>query len=143
MIALSEQVCELLNDWLQYQRPPVTDEHGRTPLLATPQGRVAKTTIRRYVYKWSRPCAYDGSCPHGREIEECEAANHNQASKCPSSKSPHTIRRGSITHGLNNDMPDKVVSDRANVSLAVLDRHYDRRTKREKMEQRREYLDNL
>jgi hypothetical protein len=40
-------------------------------------------------------------------------------------------------------MPDKVVSDRANVSLQVIEQRYDRRTEREKMEQRREYLDNL
>jgi hypothetical protein len=40
-------------------------------------------------------------------------------------------------------MPDKVVSDRANVSQRVLDKHYDRRTEREKMEQRREYLENI
>jgi hypothetical protein len=57
--------------------------------------------------------------------------------------SPHAIRRGSITHSLNSDMPDKVVSDRANVSQRVIEQHYDRRTEREKMEQRREYLDNL
>jgi hypothetical protein len=40
-------------------------------------------------------------------------------------------------------MPDKVVSDRANVSQAVVNQHHDRRTEREKMEQRRDYLDNL
>jgi hypothetical protein len=57
--------------------------------------------------------------------------------------SPHAIRRGSITHSLNSDMPENATSDRANVSQAVLDQHYDRRTKREKMEQRREYLDDL
>lgn len=40
-------------------------------------------------------------------------------------------------------MPDKVVSDRANVSPGVIEQHYDRRSEREKMEQRREYLDDL
>lgn len=48
---------------------------------------------------------------------------------------------GSITHSLNSDMPDKVVSDRANVSPKVIEQHYDRRTEQERMEQRREYLD--
>lgn len=40
-------------------------------------------------------------------------------------------------------MPENATSDRANVSKIVLEQHYDRRTKREKMEQRREYLDDL
>jgi hypothetical protein len=40
-------------------------------------------------------------------------------------------------------MPDKVISDRANVTQRVIDQHYDGRTERERMEQRREYLDNL
>jgi hypothetical protein len=42
---------------------------------------------------------------------------------------------------LNSEVPDKVVSDRANVSPKVIEQHYDRRT--ERMEQRRDYLDNL
>jgi len=57
--------------------------------------------------------------------------------------SPHAILRGSITHSLNSEMPDQVVSDRANVSQRVIEQHYDRRTEQEKMEQRRKYLDNL
>ena len=71
------------------------------------------------------------------------ANTRDAASKCPSSVSPHAIRRGSITHSLNSDMPDKVVSDRANVSPKVIEQHYDRRTEQERMEQRRDYLDNL
>lgn len=42
----------------------------------------------------------------------------------PDGKSPETaIRRGSITHHLSEDVPEKVVSDRMNVSLDVLEKH--------------------
>jgi len=44
---------------------------------------------------------------------------------------------------LNSDVPEQVVSARANVSTAVLDEHYDRRTERKKMEQQRTYLDDV
>ena len=54
------------------------------------------------------------------------------AYRCTSSVSLHAIRRGSITHSLNSDMPNKVVSDRANVSLQVIEQRYDRRTERKK-----------
>jgi hypothetical protein len=40
-------------------------------------------------------------------------------------------------------VPKHVVSDRANVSTGVLDKHYDQRDQKEKMENRREYLDNI
>lgn len=65
---------------------------------------------------------------------------YSAASKCPSSRSPHGLRRGSITTHLRDGMPPEVVSDRVNVSKEVLDRHYDERTEREKMEIRREFL---
>ena len=143
LVALSDQICEVLDDWIANQRPDVEDAYGRQPLLTSRQGRAKRTTLRDYVYRWSRPCAVGNECPHERHPEDCEATEHGSASKCPSSVSPHAIRRGSITHSLNNDMPDKIVSDRANVSQAVIDQHYDRRSEREKMEQRRDYLDDL
>lgn len=68
---------------------------------------------------------------------------HNNASKCPSSCAPHAARRGAITNWLKNDVPAKVVSDRANVGPDVLEKHYDQREEFDKMEQRREYLDDL
>lgn len=37
----------------------------------------------------------------------------------------------------------RAVSDRANVSEQVLEMHYDQRLEKEKMEQRREYLEKL
>lgn len=143
LVALGEQICDVLDDWIDVQRPQVSDEYGRNPLLTSAQGRVHKSTLRDYVYRFTRPCMYGDECPHDREPDECEAMESKSASQCPSSISPHAIRRGSITHNLNNDMPGEIVSDRANVSQVVIDQHYDRRTEREKMEQRRAYLDNI
>jgi len=33
MIALSPQICTLLDDWIDGPRPDVTDEYGRKPLI--------------------------------------------------------------------------------------------------------------
>jgi len=37
-------------------------------------------------------------------------------------------------------VPRRIVSDRLNASESILDEHYDRRSAREKAEQRRDYL---
>lgn len=76
---------------------------------------------------------YGEECPHDRDPETCEGTVQHAASKCPSSVTPHAIRRGSITYSLNNDMPDKVVSARANVSPRMIEQHYDRLTKRDEI----------
>ncbi len=143
VIAVSADVCAVLDDWIADQRPDVTDEYGRKPLLASSQGRIHKSTIAQYVYMLTRPCIQLDHCPHDREIDSCEATERNAASKCPSSVSPHAIRRGAITYALNNDVPEKVVSDRADVGPDVLDKHYDYRSELEKMEQRRQFIDDL
>lgn len=142
-LALSGDVCEVLDAWLEKRRPAVTDEYGREPLVATPQGRAHKNTLRRDCYRWTRPCIVIGDCPHGREIDDCPAMEHDAAFNCPSAVSPHALRRGGITHALSEEWPMKAVGDRANVSEEVLEKHYDNRTAQEKMEQRRQYLDNL
>ncbi|MDL5362068.1 site-specific integrase [Halalkalicoccus sp. NIPERK01] len=143
LVALSGELCLLLDDWLRDRRPDVTDSYDREPLLATAQGRVAKTTIRKYCYQCTRPCVYGDGCPHDRNPDDCDANEPDNASQCPSSVSPHAFRRGSITHYLNSDVPETAVSDRANVSKEVLDQHYDQRSKRDKMQQRRKYLNNI
>jgi len=142
-IALSEDVTEVLRDYIQQNRTAVTDDHGRKPLFATENGRAPVKTLRRWFQTMTRPCAL-GDCPHGRDPSDCDAARRQRdASDCPSSVSGHPIRRGSITRHLREDIPEKVVSDRCNVSPDILDRHYDRRSEDEKAEQRRQHLDNL
>lgn len=143
LVALSGDVCRLLDDWIADRRPDVEDEFGRRPLLATTNGRAHQTTLRGDCYRVTRPCFVAGACPHDREIEDCEGIVYTTASECPSSVSPHALRRGGITHHLNHDVPTDVVSDRANVTRGVLDEHYDRRNQRERMEQRRKFLDNI
>ena len=142
-VALSESICDLLDSWIADKRPDVTDDNGREPLICTAEGRAHIGTLRGDCYRSTRPCAYTGQCPHDRDLDDCVATEYGSESKCPSSVSPHAFRRGGITHHLTNDVPKHIISDRANVSTDVLDKHYDQRDDKEKMENRREYLDNI
>lgn len=140
-VSISSDACDIIDDYLENRRPDVTDDHGREPLLASQQGRISKSTIRKYVYKWSRPCVIGSECPHDRDPDECDAAiDLDQASKCPASVTPHPIRRGYITRLMKAGVSVEVVSDRCNVSPVVIDEHYDVRSEEEKMRQRREVL---
>ena len=139
-VALSTHVARVLEDYRDGPREAVTDDYGREPLLTTTHGRASRSTVRDTVYRATRPCWYGEECPHDRDPEECEATEFDAASKCPSSRSPHDVRSGAITAHLLDDVPVEIVSDRMDVSQDVLDRHYDRRTEREKMEQRRNHL---
>jgi integrase len=140
-VSISSNACDLIDDHLENRRPGVTDGYGRDPLLASPRGRISKSTIRKYVYKWSRPCAVEAACPYDRDPCECDAAIHlDQVSKCPSSVTPHLVRRGYITRLLEAGVSIEVVSDRCNVSPVVIDEHYDVRSEDEKMQQRQEVL---
>jgi site-specific recombinase XerD len=142
-VGLSDGVCDALDVYIEYKRIEAEDDFGREPLFTSRYGRVSKSSLRDSIYRATRPCVYTGNCPHDREIEQCEAMDQYKASLCPSSVSPHAIRRGSITHHLTEDVPEKMVGDRMNVSLDVLEKHYDRRTEEQKANQRRDYLDNI
>jgi Site-specific recombinase XerD len=67
VIALRGSLCELLDDWIANQRPAVTDEYRREPLLATSHGRIHGQTIQSHVYAYMRPCVYSDDCPIDRE----------------------------------------------------------------------------
>ena len=137
IIALPERTCEVLRDWITHTRPSVKDDSGREPLVTTEQGRVSQSNIRALVYHITRPCYYGKSCCCDEQYP------YSYASKCEKSRSPHCLRKGSLTYLLKNDVPKQVVSDRADVSPDVLDKHYNKMTEEEKMEQRREYLDSM
>lgn len=139
-VALSDSVCGVLNDWLSVNHPGVVDEYDRKPLFATKLDRLSRNRGRTIAYQYTRPCVYADYCPHDHDLDECEALPTAKAHACPSALSPHPIRRGAITYFLQNDVPSEIVSDRMDTSEAVLDRHYDERSEREKLRQRRRYL---
>lgn len=142
-INLENDLVQVINDWIHDLHPLVEDSTGRMPLICTSQGRAHETTIRSHVYKVTRPCYYTNQCPHGREIPECEATISAKASLCPSSVSSHAIRKGAITYHRNKGWPVEAVSDRADVSQEILDKHYDKASISEKRKRRIEFLEKL
>jgi len=142
IVNLSSGLVELLEDYVTHNRHDVTDEFRREPLFTTASGRVSTTTVRRDFYKLTRPCEYDPDCPHGREIEDCEATVPRQATHCPSSFSTHPLRKWSIMNQLDEGVPKELLSDRVDVSVPVLDKHYDQRSEERKSRQRREVLES-
>lgn len=140
-VNLHAWVCEILDDYLEMHRHQTTDDHERKPLFTTSQGRPARSTLRQQIAGLTRPCHYSGDCPHGRTISDCEAYSYNYAQRCPSSVSPHPLRRAAITNWLNEGHRKELIGDRMNVSPKTLDKHYDARTKGEKRELRREMFE--
>ena len=138
--AIGKSVARVLRDYINGPRHDVRDDYGRKPLFTTSQGRAATSTIRNSLYKVTRPCWRGAECPHDRDLDECEATEFDHATKCPSSRSPHDVRSGRVTAYRREDIPRRIVSDRLNASEDILDEHYDRRSAREKAEQRRDYL---
>ena len=52
------------------------------------------STIRTYVYDWSRPCVTTGECPRDHNVLDSDAAQDvDKALSCPSSVTPHHIWR--------------------------------------------------
>lgn len=133
---IGEDTAAVLQDWIDGPRPDTTDKHGRQPLITTANGRVSRNCIRDAVYRWTRPCYRGEGCPHDREPEHCEATDHTHMSKCPSSRSPHDLRKARVTKYRNDGVPRAVVGDRLNASEDVLDKHYDRASRRERAARR-------
>ncbi|WP_415381621.1 hypothetical protein [Halosimplex sp. TS25] len=137
---ISAELRDFLVDYVEYNRHDVVDEYGREALFTTSAGRVSTATIRRDFYKMSRPCVYSPDCPHDRDAANCEAAKNSNASECPSGFTTHPLRKWAIMNQLDAGMPKEMLSDRVDVSVPILDKHYDQRTEEQKSRRRREEL---
>lgn len=139
-VALSTETAQIIADYIKARRKQSTDDYGNEPLFSTQHGRAHRNTLAKNIAQITRPCFYSNHCPHDREIEECEANQYDGATKCPSSISPHPIRRSSITHYLDQGDSVQLLAKRMDVSVEVLKKHYDARTEKQKRELRRENL---
>ena len=142
-VGLPEDVCAVLDEYIEHHRFDKYDEYGQRPLLTSQNGRASKNAIRAWMNLATQPCLHI-DCPHGKERDTCEWVDYSHASKCPSSRSPHHIRTGSITWQLNRGVPQEVVAERVNTSVRTLKDHYDQPTNIEALEERRrDHIDRL
>ncbi|MFD1635195.1 tyrosine-type recombinase/integrase [Haloplanus ruber] len=142
IVGISETVADVLAEYLD-RRPHTTDDYGRRPVFATGYGRIAGSTLRDTCYYATHPCR-QGPCPHEKERLSCEHHSRTKGYGCPSARSPHEIRSGSITWQLHRGLSKDVVSDRVNATIEVIERHYDQARQIEEFERRRAaHLDKL
>ncbi|MUV86996.1 tyrosine-type recombinase/integrase [Natronomonas sp. CBA1123] len=136
LVGLTDAVCAALDTYIARERSDKRDEKGRAPLFCGRQGRPSFSTFRYWSYQATQPCLWT-ECPHGRRRATCEYTERNHASKCPSSRSPHRIRTGSITWQLNRGLDIETVATRVNANADTIRRYYDAATQTEEFEERR------
>ena len=136
--AIPKRTVETLRDWLQ-RRPDTKDEFGRAPLFPSQRGRPHVSTLQNWVYRATQPCNWT-TCPHDRDPQSCEYTWGKKASQCPSSESPHPVRKGSMTYQRDLGFPVEVVAERCNTSSDVVEKHYDQATAHQRMEERRRHF---
>jgi site-specific recombinase XerD len=140
-VTISDGLAQVLNDYISSRRIETTDERGREPLFTVPKGRIYRQIAYKNIVALTRPCVTGENCPHDREIDDCEAARlKKKASSCPSSLSLHPVRKGAITNHINEGWPKELLSERVDVSVDVLEKHYDFRTNERKRQNRRKFL---
>ena len=141
-VVLPETIADALDFYIERERPDKRDENGREPLFATRFGRPADSTIQTWAYQATQPCIAV-ACPHNRQRDTCEYTEKSHASKCPSARSPHQIRTGSITWQLNKGLSYVKVAERVAASPETIRRYYDKADYSEQLERRRPDTEDL
>ncbi|WP_323173818.1 site-specific integrase [Natrialba sp. PRR66] len=141
-VAIDRDVADRVQEYIGVNRVHRPGSNDRQPLFTTEKGdnaRVSKSSIRREIYILTQPCRW-GRCPHDRDTTNCEALEHGKEARCPSSRSPHPLRTGSITHMRDQGWPPEVVAERVNATPEVIREHYDHPDPIRRMQSRREFL---
>ncbi|UTF55490.1 tyrosine-type recombinase/integrase [Natronosalvus rutilus] len=136
VVGISKPVVRALRTYIAREHFDKRDDEGRQPLFCCRQGRPSDTTFRAWSYLATQPCHVE-QCPHGNRRETCDYTRRNHGSKCPSSRSPHAIRTGSITWQLLHGLDIETVAKRVNARPETIRRHYYKAAEREEFEQLR------
>ncbi|WIV68434.1 tyrosine-type recombinase/integrase [Natrialbaceae archaeon AArc-T1-2] len=143
IVGIDEPVAKSVSAYIRTNRADRHDEYGRQPLFSSLQGRPTTNTLRSWMYRATFPCVRQ-ACPHGHSRPTCDFTNHSSSSQCPSSRAPHHVRTGSITWHRDCGVPREVVRERVDASQDVIEKYYDKASKRDRMEQcRRPHLQKL
>jgi site-specific recombinase XerD len=145
VINIADWVADLIADYIQVNRYDVTDDEGRSPLITSRKGdgRLSKSAMRNWVYIMTQPCEFGDPCPHDRDPKECDAREHGYGSLCPSSRAPHRIRTGAITHHRDQGWSISDIADKANTSEDLIESVYDQPEELIRGANRRENLEKL
>ncbi|MFD1634650.1 tyrosine-type recombinase/integrase [Haloplanus ruber] len=141
-VVLPEPIADALNFYIERERAEKKDDNGRTPLFTTRFGRPAGSTIQTWAYQATQPCVAI-ACPHNRQRDKCEFTTKSHASKCPSGRSPHAIRTGSITWQLNRGLSYVKVAQRVASKPETIRRYYDKADLDDALDRRRPDTENL
>jgi len=141
-VEIPSETCDVLDTYIEEVRVDMRDDQGRDPLLVSTQGRPTTGTIRNWIYNATIPCRHS-PCPHDKHPRRCEWTERNEAHHCPSSRSPHQVRTGSITWQLNQGLTYEEVAERVNSDPDTLRRYYDKADDVERMRRRDGLVDRL
>lgn len=144
-VNISDELGDVIRAYIRFQRTEVEDEHGRKPLLTSEKdtGRISVSGIRIRAYELTQPCQVGKECPHDRDPQDCEARVHGQQSRCPSVRSPHKWRTGSVTWHRDRGWPPEEIAVKMATSVELVNSVYDQPEKLKRMAIRRQHLDTL
>ena len=144
-VNISDKLGDVIRAFIRFRRDDVQDEYGRDPLLTSNNavGRMSVSGIRIRAYELTQPCQVGKECPHDRDPEDCEARVHGQQSKCPSVRSPHKWRTGSVTWHRDRGWPPEEIAVKMATSVELVNDVYDQPEKLKRMSIRRQHLDTL
>lgn len=141
-VTLSDVPKNILDFYIARERVDVRDKYGRKPLFPSRQGRPVDGTIRGWMYQATQPCMAT-ECPHGKRRPNCKYVPRDTASRCPSTRAPHAIRRGSITWQRNLGFDANTVAKRAAATPDVIRRYYDDPDYEDDLERRRKETERI
>ena len=139
-VGVPPTVADVLAEYVDDNRVDIVDEYGRASLFTTQEGRLSEDSLRKWSYQATTPCRHS-SCPHGKKRAGCAWTSYAEASKCPSTRSPHRVRTGSITYQLNIGIPPEVVANRVNASVQTIRDHYDKADKQARRQRQRRRME--